>query len=70
MHIIVIALHCDLNHSVTFIFKQLIRLVDLRERIGVRDQRLGIELALSNELQRFLAIVAVNAAGLEGHITL
>ena len=31
----------------------------------MRDQRLGIELALGNELQRFLAIASVNAAGLE-----
>ena len=37
-------LHRDLNHSIALIFKQLIRLVDLRKRIGMRDQRLGIEL--------------------------
>ena len=34
----------------------------------MRDQRLGIELALGNKLQRFLAVAAVNAAGLEGQI--
>ena len=61
-------LHRDLNNSVAFIFKKLIRLVDLRQRIGVRDQRLGIELALGNELQRFLAVATVNAAGLEGQV--
>ena len=36
--------------------------------IGVRDQWLGIELALGNELQRFLAVATVNAASLEGQI--
>jgi len=41
-------LHRDLNNSVAFIFKQFICLVDLRERIGMRNQRLGIELALGN----------------------
>ena len=34
----------------------------------MRDQQLGVELALGNELQRILAITAVNAAGLEGQI--
>ena len=34
----------------------------------MRDQRLGIELALGNKLQRFLAIATVNAAGLEGQV--
>ena len=34
----------------------------------MRDKWLGIELALSNEFQRFLAIATVNAAGLEGQI--
>ena len=58
----------DLDDSVALIVKQFIRFIDLRERIGIRDQRLGIELALGNELQRFLAITAVNAAGLEGQI--
>jgi hypothetical protein len=29
----------------------------------MRDQRLGIELTLGNELQRFLAVAAVNATG-------
>ena len=53
MHIIVITLHRDLNNSVAFIFKQLIRLVDRRQRIGMRDQRLGIELAVANTLQLF-----------------
>jgi len=34
----------------------------------MRDQGLGIELALGNKLQRFLAVAAVHAAGLEGQI--
>ena len=34
----------------------------------MRDQQLGIELALGNELQRFFAITAVHATGLEGQI--
>ena len=34
----------------------------------MRDQRLGIELALGDELQRFLTVATVNAAGLEGQI--
>ena len=46
-------------------FKQLVRLGDLCERIGMRDQRFGIEFALGNELQRFLSITTASAAGLE-----
>ena len=34
----------------------------------MRDQRLGIELAFGNEPQRFFAVTAVHAAGLEGQI--
>ena len=34
----------------------------------MRDQRLGIELALGNKLQRFLAVATVHAASLEGQI--
>ena len=34
----------------------------------MRDQRLGIEFALGNELQSFLAIATINATGLEGQI--
>lgn len=34
----------------------------------MRDQWLGIELALGNELQRFLAIATISATGLEGQI--
>ena len=34
----------------------------------MRNQRLGIKLAFSNELQRLLAVAAVNTAGLEGQI--
>ena len=34
----------------------------------MRDQRLGIELALGNEFERFLAVATVNAAGLEGQV--
>ena len=34
----------------------------------MRDQRLGIEFSIGNELQRFLAIAAVNAASLEGQV--
>jgi hypothetical protein len=60
---LLLTLHRDLNHPVAFAFKELIRLVNFRKWIGVRDQRLGIELTLGNELQRFLAIASVNAAG-------
>ena len=61
-------LHRDLNDSVAFIFKQLIRLGDLCERIGMRDQRLGIKLAIGNEFQRLFAVATINAAGLECQI--
>ena len=32
----------------------------------MRDQQLGIELALGNQLERFFAVAAVNPAGLVG----
>ena len=32
------------------------------------DQRLGVELALGDELERFFAVAAVDAAGFEGQI--
>ena len=34
----------------------------------MRDQRLGVEFAIGNELQRLFAVAIVNAAGLEGQI--
>ena len=34
----------------------------------MRDQRLGIELAFGNELQRFLATATAKVADLEGQI--
>ena len=60
-----LTLHRNLNNAVTFIFKQLICLVDICKRIGMSDQRLGIELALGNEFKRFLTIATVNATGLD-----
>ena len=59
---------CDLDHAVALVFKEFVCLVDLRERIGVRDQRLGVELAVGDEFQRLVAIAAVDAAGLEGQV--
>ena len=34
----------------------------------MRNQRLGIKLAIGNELQRFPTIATVNTTGLEGQI--
>ena len=55
---------CNLYHTVPFVFKQIVGLLDPAQGVSVGDERLGIQLALCDEAQRFLAVAAIDTARL------
>lgn len=63
LHIVVV--DGNLYHSVFFVFEDAVCLFYPAQWEAVGDERCGVYLALLDELQNFLAVASVHAAGLE-----